>query len=212
MTDQEAKTIITSSASYASLRSIEPEGIAFTVTAQKTNFLPLILILSITGPLGLAGGLWLLVKPPAFFAEGPMSDAPVKIIIMSCLITVMGPMLLLIRLVTGPQRNAEFQAAPGEIIADRYIAGDHVRSAYTAAEVRCLFLESNVLFIETRMGNSQLIAYGTAPVNQAIAYMLARHCWPHDQIRVKKVKGPMFSHIPEKTILYPEIRTNDPSM
>lgn len=201
MTDQQAKAIISSPASYASMRAIEPDGIAIAVTAQKTNFVPLIIMISGIGLLGVAAGLWLLVRPPAFFAAGTMPDAAVKLLIPSCLITVMGPMLLIARLVNGPERNAEFQAAPGQLTADRYIAGDHVRSTYAADEVRCLFLEGNILSIETRKGNSQLITYGTAQVNQAIAYLLARHLWPQDQI-VKRSAKSKLSHVPERTYFY----------
>ena len=202
MTDQQAKAIITSRASYASMRAIEPDGIAVAVIAQKTNLVPLIATISVIGLLGMATGLWLMVKPPAFFAAGTLSDAAVKLLIPSCLIIVLGPMLLIARLVNGPARNAEFQAAPGQLTADRYIAGDHVRSTYTADEVRCLFLEGKILSIETRKGNSQFITYGTAQVNQAIAYLLARHLWPRDQVRVKRSAKSMLSHVPERTFVY----------
>ena len=204
MTDEGARAILTGPKSYASMRELEPSGVALTVTAQKTNFLPLAIILSMVGPVGVAVSIWLIAKPPASIARGPMSDAPIKILIGSCLITAMGPMLLLIRLVNGPERNAEFEAIPGRITADRYIGGDRVQSIYTAGEVRCLFLESNILCIETRKGNSQLIAYGSAPVNEAIGYLLARSFWPDDHVLVTHTPRSMFSHRPEKTAFRPE--------
>ena len=204
MTDEGARAILTGPKSYASMRELEPSGIALTVTAQKTNFLPLAIILSIIGPVGVAVSIWLIAKPPASIAQGLMPGAPIRILVGSCLISAMGPMLLLIRLVTGPERNGEFQAIAGRITADRYIAGDRVRSIYTAGEVRCLFMESNVLCIETRKGNSQLIAYGTVPVNEAIGYLLARSFWPDDHVLVTHTPRSMFSHRLEKTVFHPD--------
>lgn len=203
MTPEEARAILSGPKSYASVRDLSPDTVALTVIAQKTNLWPLTIITSIVGLVSIAAGLLLLRKPSPDWLAGPMSDAPVKLLIPGFLCTVFAPMILLIRLVTGPPRNVELEASPGQIKADRSIAGDRVCSTYSRNDVLCLFIESEVLFIETRMGQSQLIAFGNASVNQAIGFLLAHHFWFPEEISAQRIRRPFMSRLPERVVFIP---------
>jgi hypothetical protein len=153
----------------------------------------------VCGLIGLFFGLYLLRNPKPGWQT--LSVTPMKMILIGCLNLALSPLLALIHFINGPPRNVELEASSMMLKADRSIAGDRVISDYDIEEVLCLFNENNVLCIETRKGNSQLIAFGRQQINEAIAFLIAQHFWYPLEITVAKVS----SGIGRRTVFMPRI-------
>jgi hypothetical protein len=206
MTEEQARSTLSDPKSYATVRDLPGGGVAVSVVAQKGDIWGLAILMLVIGPLAFFGGLALMIhKPTPQWMSGPMSDAPVKLLVPGAIVTALGPLLILIRLMSGPPRNVELEARAGELKADRSIAGDRVRSTYTPGDVHCLFTESAALFVETRKGHSPLIGFGTASVNQAVAYLLASHFWGAGGVVVTRIPKRLMSHMPEKMVFSPGV-------
>lgn len=201
MTEEEARSILGGPKSYAVVRELEGGGAGISAVPRKGEFLPIAVVALVIGPVGFFGGLWLMVhRPTPDWLAGPMSEMPVKLLIGGAICTALGPLLVLMRLVSGPPRTVELEARPGELKADRSIAGDRVRSTYGLNEVLCLFLEDNVLCVETRKGHSQLVAFGTARVNEAIGLLLSLKFWAATGVEVRRVPKRPLGHAPGRVV------------
>jgi hypothetical protein len=120
--------------------------------------------------------------PPGYTSSGP-----VKLMVLGAMCAVFSPMALLIQVMQGPPRKVLLEVRPGSMKADRSIGGDHVRSNWTAVEVQCLFVEGGGLFATTRKGDQQVMIFGGAPLNQAIATVVASRLWQPAELEAGEI-------------------------
>ena len=184
----DAAMSVVKSAERVSVTELPDGGITFNVEPGRRDVWKVPVLCLVIGVIGLAAGYLLQDRNPGL-PQGFTWRGSGKLMILGALNVALAPMVLLILLMQGPPKKVTLEARPGSLRADRYIAGDHVVSNYSADEVEYLFAEDTTLFATTRKGDQQLIASGDRDVNRAVATLLASRLWQGQETARGDAKG-----------------------
>lgn len=167
---------------YGIIEDLPDSGLRITLhPPAKDDGVTVSLVCFVIGILSVAAGYYL--RPgPGLLPHNPFPSAPYILIMLGCLNFGLAPLLFLIRLISGPTTNSVLEVWPGRIKADRTAGGDRMRSDYTLADVHCLFVDANMLFISVRKGELSLASFGKRDVNIAVALLIADRFWSGQEL------------------------------
>ena len=116
------------------------------------------------------------------FPDSSFHRAPYILLGLGAANVMLFPLFILIRIITGPNREANIEIWDHRFRADRFVCGNHVISNYAPDDVLCVFVDDNALWLSARKGEVPLVAFGKRDVNMAIALLIASRLWSGRQL------------------------------